>query len=74
MAVSSNLKSKSLQIVTAATDAAGDAVTATKTFSDVNDAATDEQLYNTAEQIHRLYSGELSKVIVVSSKLLTKTA
>lgn len=74
MAVTATTKSKSLQIVTKATDAAGDEVKATKSFSDVNDAATNDQLYATAEAIHSLYSGDMDAVNIVTTTKLEKTA
>lgn len=74
MAVTATTKSKSLQIVTKYTDAAGDEAKATKSFSDVNEAATNEQLYNTAEAIHSLYSGDLDSVNLVTTTKLEKTA
>lgn len=72
MAVSSKIKGVSLSIVTGGTDAAGDAITATKTFSGINQAASDAQVYTGAKAIHTLYSGTLDHVYSKITKELTE--
>lgn len=72
MAVSSKIKGQSLRVITGGTDAQGKEVKATKTFSDINQAASDAQLYTGAKAIHTLYSGTLDDVQVITTRSLSE--
>lgn len=68
MAVSSKITNVSLRLITGSTDAEGNAVKASKTFSDINQAASAAQIYTGAKAIHTLYSGTLDNVQVIQTR------
>lgn len=72
MAVTEKITGMSMRLITGGTDAQGNAVKASKTFSDINQAASAAQIYTGAKAVHTLYSGTLDKVQVIQTRDLTE--
>lgn len=67
MAVTAKTTDLGMKIRQATTDAEGEAVTKIKSFSGVNTAATDDQIYTAGHAIGTLYPETLDAVIKVTT-------
>lgn len=73
MAVNESTKGVTMRLVSnAGTDDTGKAITHSKSYANINRAATVEQIMTGAKAIHTLYSGTLEHVYTVTTKELTE--